>query len=137
LVLIRQEGGVVHCVRWWRCVGRKGWGWGGGVAESLRFPGLARTVVLSTVRDLEAMPFIRMIVRLLQVCTSEHLELARDGVRQSVVLAKNTGGALPLSPTAFKAPVVIGPLSTEAGIGCTTYYGSTPCVNTSENGADF
>lgn len=65
------------------------------------------------------------------MCTPEHLELARDGVRQSVVLAKNTGGLLPLSPAAFKAPVVIGPLATEAGIGCTTYYGSTPCANTS------
>lgn len=69
-----------------------------------------------------------------QVCTPEHLELARDGVRQSVVLAKNTGGVLPLSPAAFMAPVVIGPLSTEAGIGCTTYYGSTPCADTSTFG---
>ena len=68
------------------------------------------------------------------MCTPDHLELARDGVRQSVVLAKNTGGALPLSPAAFKAPVVIGPLATEAGIGCTGYYGSTPCANTSSFG---
>ena len=66
-----------------------------------------------------------------QVCTPASEELARDGVRQSVVLAKNVGGALPLRADAFATALVVGPLSTEVGIGTTTYYGSEPCVNTS------
>ena len=68
-----------------------------------------------------------------QVCTPEHIELARDGARQSIVLAKNDGGLLPLSPAAFISPVVIGPLTLEIGINCTTYYGSNPCPNTTTN----
>ena len=68
-----------------------------------------------------------------QVCTPEHIELARDGARQSIVLAKNDGGLLPLSPAAFASPVVIGPLTLEIGINCTTYYGSNPCPNTATN----
>ena len=69
------------------------------------------------------------------MCTAAHLELARDGIRQSVVLAKNAGGVLPLSAAAFKAPVVIGPLASVVGEGTTTYYGSTPCVNQSAGSA--
>ena len=45
-----------------------------------------------------------------QVCSPYAQELARDGVRQSAVLAKNAGGLLPLSAGAFSHPVVIGPL---------------------------
>ena len=46
-----------------------------------------------------------------QVCTPAALELARDGVRQSAVLLKNTPGAhaLPLSASAYASAVVIGP----------------------------
>ena len=43
------------------------------------------------------------------VCTPASGELARDGVRQSVVLAKNDGGLLPLSAAAVTSAVVIGP----------------------------
>jgi beta-glucosidase-like glycosyl hydrolase len=70
-----------------------------------------------------------------QVCTPDHLELARDGVRQSVVLVKNTGGLLPLSAANYKAPVVIGPLATLGGEGTTGYYGSTPCNGTASYSA--
>ena len=43
-----------------------------------------------------------------QVCTPYALELARDGVRQSVVLATNTGGVLPLAAAKFANVVAIG-----------------------------
>jgi len=64
-----------------------------------------------------------------QVCTSDNLELARDGVRQSTVLVKNTGAFLPLSASAFsgKKVVLIGP-----NIFVTdtfTYYGGVACNN--------
>ena len=42
------------------------------------------------------------------VCNSYALELARDGVRQSAVLAKNDG-TLPLSMAGITSAVVIGP----------------------------
>ena len=44
-----------------------------------------------------------------QVCTADALELARDGVRQSVVVVKNTAGLLPLTASAYASAVVIGP----------------------------
>jgi beta-D-xylosidase 4 len=65
-----------------------------------------------------------------QVCTPAAAELARDGVRQSVVLVKNTGGVLPLNAASFSSALVVGPVATESGIGTTTYYGSTPCPGT-------
>ena len=43
-----------------------------------------------------------------QVCTPDALELARDGVRQSAVLLKNVGNALPLTASKFASAVVIG-----------------------------
>ena len=55
------------------------------------------------------------------VCTSDAIEIARDGVRQSVVLAKNDGGVLPLSAGSFHNVVVIGP---NLGLADTiSYYG--------------
>ena len=60
-----------------------------------------------------------------QVCTADALELARDGVRQSAVLVKNTGGVLPLTAGAYATAVVIGP---NFGISDTlTYYGGLAC----------
>jgi beta-D-xylosidase 4 len=54
-----------------------------------------------------------------QVCTDYALELARDGVRQSAVLVKNTGSMLPLNALAFSHPVVIGPNMDYTGVvGC-------------------
>jgi len=44
------------------------------------------------------------------ICTPEAQELARDGARQSTVLAKNAGGLLPLNAASFSKAVVIGPL---------------------------
>jgi hypothetical protein len=66
-----------------------------------------------------------------QVCLPSSFELARDGVRQSVVLAKNLANALPLTASSFASAVVIGPLASSIGIGTTTYYGSVPCANMS------
>ena len=43
------------------------------------------------------------------VCSPYAQELARDGVRQSVVLVKNTGSALPLTASAYASALVVGP----------------------------
>ena len=63
------------------------------------------------------------------LCTADAQELARDGVRQSVVLAKNLGATLPLGPAGgFQRAVVIGP---NAVLNDTIrYYGSAPCNGT-------
>ena len=62
-----------------------------------------------------------------QICNAYAIELARDGARQSIVLAKNVGGALPLNAAAFSKVVVIGPsIDMTDTIG---YYGSKPCFN--------
>ena len=56
-----------------------------------------------------------------QVCNPYALELARDGVRQSAVLVKNSDNLLPIKATAITSAVVIGP-----NIDLTdtiTYYG--------------
>jgi pre-mRNA-splicing factor SYF2/beta-D-xylosidase 4 len=61
------------------------------------------------------------------VCSDYARELARDGVRQSVVLAKNAGGALPLDAGKYANVVVIGPnLDSQQDNG---YYGGRPCDN--------
>ena len=60
-----------------------------------------------------------------QVCNDYTIEVARDGVRQSTVLVKNLGGALPLNAAAYSKAVVIGPnIDLNNVVG---YYGSTPC----------
>ena len=63
-----------------------------------------------------------------QVCNTYTAEVARDGVRQSVVLAKNTANVLPLDATKFSKVAVIGPLIDLTNT--ITYYGSDPCPNT-------
>jgi beta-glucosidase len=52
--------------------------------------------------------------------SDEHLELARDAARQSVVLLKNQGGVLPLNGERVKSIAVIGPLadSQREQLGC-------------------
>jgi len=59
------------------------------------------------------------------VCNDYSRELARDGVRQSTVLVKNLGGALPLKSQSFKSPVVIGPNLDVTNM--VEYYGGRPC----------
>ncbi len=44
-----------------------------------------------------------------QVATPEHVELARQAARESIVLLQNTGGTLPLDRRGRKTLVVIGP----------------------------
>ena len=60
-----------------------------------------------------------------QICSPYSLELARDAARQSAVLAKNDGGALPLAAGSFASAVVIGPLINLRDT--VRYYGSYPC----------
>ena len=63
-----------------------------------------------------------------QVCNNYTAELGRDGARQSIVLAKNTNGTLPLNAAAYANVVVIGPnIDLDNTIN---YYGSDPCVGT-------
>ena len=60
-----------------------------------------------------------------QVCNPYTDEVARDGVRQSTVLVKNTAGLLPLNAASFSKVVAIGPnIDLDNTVG---YYGSTPC----------
>ena len=51
-----------------------------------------------------------------QVCTDYAVELARDGVRQSAVLVKNSGNLLPLNAASYSKPVVIGPNMDYTGV---------------------
>lgn len=61
------------------------------------------------------------------VCTPYALELARDGVRQSAVLAKNAGGVLPLKAAKYANAnvVVIGP---NVDLGDTTTCKLGSCI---------
>ena len=59
------------------------------------------------------------------VCNPYARELARDGVRQSVVLLKNVGNTLPLNAASYTNVVVIGPnIDSTSDNG---YYGGEPC----------
>ena len=65
------------------------------------------------------------------VCSDYAQELARDGVRQSVVLAKNAGGVLPLSAAAYATALVVGP--NYKLIDTLGYYsGPRPCNDSSQ-----
>ncbi|KAJ9181839.1 hypothetical protein P3X46_005887 [Hevea brasiliensis] len=60
------------------------------------------------------------------VCTPDHQQLALEAARQGIVLLKNRGRALPLSPTRHRSVAVIGPnsdvtvtmIGNYAGIAC-------------------
>jgi len=54
-------------------------------------------------------PGVLQTIGLDQVCSPYARELARDGVRQSVVILKNDKATLPLDATKFATAVVIGP----------------------------
>ena len=76
-------------------------------------------------------PGVLQTIPLSDVCSPYALELARDGVRQSVVLVKNSGGALPLNASAFSSALVVGP--NYKLIDTLGYYsGPFPCNNSSK-----
>ena len=52
-----------------------------------------------------------------QVGTPAHLDLARDVERESIVLLKNAGGALPLDRAALGSLVVVGDLAARPNLG--------------------
>jgi beta-glucosidase-like glycosyl hydrolase len=61
------------------------------------------------------------------VCTAAHQELAVEAARQGIVLLKNDGRALPLSPaTARRAVAVVGPHA-EATVAMIGNYAGKPC----------
>jgi hypothetical protein len=51
--------------------------------------------------------------------SEEHLAVAREAAAEGAVLLKNTGGALPLSPTGLSRIAVVGVLADEANTGDT------------------
>ena len=59
------------------------------------------------------------------ICTSETIELARDGTRQGAVMIKNSGKTLPLKPGGHVA--VIGPNQNLSQAIGTYYGGRNPC----------
>jgi beta-glucosidase-like glycosyl hydrolase len=76
-------------------------------------------------------PGVMQTIPISTVCSPYATELARDGVRQSVVLAKNTGGALPLNASRFSSALVVGP--NYNSIDTLGYYsGPRPCNDSSE-----
>ncbi|KAL7139616.1 hypothetical protein ABFS83_09G064800 [Erythranthe nasuta] len=60
------------------------------------------------------------------VCTSSHQELALEAARQGIVLLKNDGNALPLSPQRHSSVAVIGPNS-DATATMIGNYAGVPC----------
>jgi beta-D-xylosidase 4 len=48
-------------------------------------------------------------IGLADVCSASGRELGRDGARQSIVLAKNDDGLLPLTASAYSTAIMIGP----------------------------
>jgi hypothetical protein len=71
-------------------------------------------------------PTVLQTFNISDVCSPYALELARDGVRQSSVLAKNTGPApLPLAAASYSSVLMVGP--NLDWTGATEYYGGRPC----------
>ncbi|XP_058082070.1 probable beta-D-xylosidase 2 [Magnolia sinica] len=60
------------------------------------------------------------------VCTPAHQQLALEAARQGIVLLKNTGRTLPLSPAHFHTIAVIGPNS-DATVTMIGNYAGIPC----------
>jgi hypothetical protein len=79
-------------------------------------------------------PGVLQTIGLDQVCSPYARELARDGVRQSVVILKNDKATLPLNAAKFANAVVIGP---NVNITDTVnYYGGEPCDHAYNNMVD-
>ncbi|XP_016176158.1 probable beta-D-xylosidase 2 [Arachis ipaensis] len=74
--------------------------------------------------EASAQPYGKLGAR--DVCTAAHKELAVEAARQGIVLLKNRGPSLPLSPRRHQTVAVIGPnsnvtvtmIGNYAGIGC-------------------
>ncbi|KAL7119435.1 hypothetical protein ACP275_02G062700 [Erythranthe tilingii] len=64
------------------------------------------------------------------ICTRENQELAREAARQGIVLLKNLGNSLPLSPTSIKSLAVIGPNADDKNFNMIGNYFGTPCEYT-------
>ncbi|XP_010914548.1 probable beta-D-xylosidase 2 [Elaeis guineensis] len=64
------------------------------------------------------------------VCTPAHQNLALEAARQGIVLLKNNGHALPLSPSHLRFVAVIGPNS-DATVTMIGNYAGVPCGYTS------
>ncbi|KAF7048457.1 hypothetical protein CFC21_057217 [Triticum aestivum] len=74
--------------------------------------------------DLATQPFGHLGPQ--HVCTPAHQELALEAARQSVVLLKNDGAALPLSRAAHHTVAVVGPHS-QATVAMIGNYAGQPC----------
>ena len=81
--------------------------------------------------DPSLQPYTR--IGLDQVCTAEHIALARDSARQSLVLLHNPHGALPLSRSATRTMAVIGPFANSSrGTNGGPNYAGIPCGGAAE-----
>lgn len=65
------------------------------------------------------------------VCTEEHIELAVDSARQSIVLLKNENNTLPLNPKIYKnkTVAVVGPHAFSHWWMLGNYYGKLDSLN--------
>ena len=63
------------------------------------------------------------------VCTPAHQELALEAARQGIVLLKNRGPSLPLSPRRHRTVAVIGPNSDVTVTMIGNYAGKPFCCN--------
>ena len=79
-------------------------------------------------------PGVLQTIGLDQVCSPYARELARDGVRQSVVILKNDKATLPLDAAKFANAVVIGPNFNVTDT--VNYYGGEPCDHAYNNMVD-
>ncbi|KAL7157208.1 hypothetical protein ABFS83_02G062100 [Erythranthe nasuta] len=64
------------------------------------------------------------------ICTKENQELAREAALQGIVLLKNLGNSLPLSPTSVKSLAVIGPNADDKDFNMLGSYFGNPCEYT-------
>lgn len=61
------------------------------------------------------------------ICSAEHIALARDSARQSIVLLANPHATLPLDPSRTKSVAVVGPFGNSSKINGGPNYAGLPC----------
>jgi beta-glucosidase-like glycosyl hydrolase len=71
------------------------------------------------------------------ICSSDHISLARDSARQSLVLLTNPQKILPLNASLVRSVAVVGPFANSSrGINGASGYAGVPCGNSATTIAD-
>jgi hypothetical protein len=71
------------------------------------------------------------------ICSSDHISLARDSARQSLVLLTNPQKILPLNASLVRSVAVVGPFANSSrGINGASGYAGIPCGNSATTIAD-